>query len=164
MTTQPFNNNSYNNPYGNSLAQSPYGQVAYPTIGQPANVNLPYRPNDQYNPYVPQHKTLGGRIIEKDDEVTPNEVPMDGSIYLFPKSDYSCIQAKQWRNDGSGLDTIVYVPLMSDEQNVQEPSMVQQILERLDRIENTLNKQNRPQNNQPRKNQNGSYQKRHKEE
>lgn len=52
------------------------------------------------NPYTMQQPTQNvsamnvvGRIVEDEKEILPNERPMDGSMGLFPKSDYSCIYA-----------------------------------------------------------------------
>lgn len=161
------NNQPLYNP-SNNYGIAPYGQVSYPQI-QPTAQQYPAPYGQPMNrPFVPMTQNqLGGRMIEKENEVTPNEVPMDGSIYLFPMADYSCIYAKQWRNDGSGVDTITYVPLVSDVEQVnsqENANAVQEILTRLDGIEQALQQQNRPRNNQSRKNQNGSYHKRNEEE
>lgn len=57
--------------------------------------------NNFQRPSVPS--MLPGRQVANADEITPQEVPMDGSVSLFPQQDYSAIYAKtrakvnQWR-------------------------------------------------------------------
>ena len=52
---------------------------------------------------------LAGRVVQNEQEITPQEVAMDGSISLFPLGDYSCIIAKQWNSDGT-IKTLRFVP------------------------------------------------------
>lgn len=76
----------------------------------------------------------------------PNEVPMDGSVSLFPTADYSCVYAKAWNANGM-IDTVKYVPEKPETQPpVQSQDVLTAILARLDNIERTLNKRNKPYN------------------
>lgn len=83
---------------------------------------------------------LSGRIIQQLNEITPQEVPMDGSVSLFPQNDYSCIYAKAWNSQG-GIDTVKYVPEKIDHPNDQNGDQWNAIFNRLDRIEQMLNNQ-----------------------
>lgn len=67
-------------------------------------------PQQPQNMYFSQRPTsIPGRTINDPGEVTPQEVPMDGSVSLFPKNDYSCIYAKTWNKDGT-IATIRFIP------------------------------------------------------
>lgn len=120
--------NPYNQQYTNPYQQQPDAQQMQPNYQQTA---------------MPQQiKGINGRVIGNVNEVTPNEVPMDGNVSLFPMSDYSCIYAKMWNTDGT-IQTIKFIPVV---ENVQEAQQTQQltdvhynnILERLDKIEQML--------------------------
>lgn len=52
---------------------------------------------------------IPGRVINNETEITPNEVPMDGRMSVFPKNDYSSIIAKWWDSDGD-LRMVKFVP------------------------------------------------------
>lgn len=92
---------------------------------------------------------IPGRLVANADEITPQEVPMDGSVSLFPQNDYSCIYAKQWTKDGN-IQTVRYVP----EQPVVQADQKTPLEEHLDRIEEKLEaldkKLNRQKNYQKR--------------
>ena len=84
-----------------------------------------------YNqPFAP--RTIPGRIVRSEGEITPNEVPMDGSVSLFPAADYSCITAKSWQPDGT-IATVRYVPEAAPKEDPLAP-----IVARLDAIEKRL--------------------------
>lgn len=93
-------------------------------------VPQPYSPA-YYNPSVPsslypqvqtparpatyqQPNYISSRLIKSLDEITPQEVPMDGSVSLFPMEDYSCVYAKAWNRDGT-IRTVKYVPEKQEE-------------------------------------------------
>lgn len=50
-----------------------------------------------------------GRVVETDTDIKPNEVPMDGTVVLFPKSDFSCVYGKTWTQDGL-LKSMKFIP------------------------------------------------------
>lgn len=84
----------YTNPYNQQTGRSPMGDNRM----QPGPMNnwRPYEPEPQPQ-YVP---LAGGRWVDSPDEILPKEVPMDGQIYFFPQTDYQCIYAKIWTQDG----------------------------------------------------------------
>lgn len=106
-------------PNGANQSFNPY-QPAYPTYlpqavsvpGQTA-VQLPYiqQPQIRQSQPIPTQQivNLAGRVVQNEQEITPQEVAMDGSISLFPLGDYSCIIAKQWNSDGT-IKTLRFVP------------------------------------------------------
>ena len=51
--------------------------------------------------------TLRGRIVNSIDDVTANDVPMDGSCAVFIKSDYTEIYTRAWQPNGL-ITTNVY--------------------------------------------------------
>lgn len=89
-------------------------------------------PKQQIRPMLP------GRKISSIEEVSPNEIPMDGQPIIFPCHDWNTIYAKAWNQDGT-METVKYVPETSN----QYDYILNSILERLDRIESML------QNRQP---------------
>lgn len=93
-------------------------------------------------PYIP------GRMINSIEEVMPNEVPMDGNISLFVKNDYSSIYAKAWNSDG----TITTVRFVREDNSERKDEPFAKIMERLDNIEKSINKnQNRGNYQKPKK-------------
>lgn len=89
----------------------------------------PYQNNYQ-NPYqmssFPQSTTrpvfppFPGRVVPSMDQITPGEVPTDGSVGWFPLQDGSAVIAKQWQQDGS-ISTTRYVPEATPAAPTQDP-------------------------------------------
>lgn len=121
----------------------------YPMMQQPTlPMNAVY--NAQAKPQTPPSKPLTGRVVNDHSEITPNEVVMDGSVSLFPQSDYSCIFAKQWGPDGT-IQTVRYIPEVVEPESVEDAQgnsvNLINIMERLDDIETLLKQRNKPYNN-----------------
>ena len=87
------------------------------------------------------------------EEILPQEVPMDGSVSLFPQNDYSCIYAKTWTKEGT-IATMKFVP--EQPQNGEpKKSPLEERLDRIDQQLESLNKKlNKPRNFQKRSNPN----------
>lgn len=99
----------------------------YPTPANPYTLNNNFAPGASYAPQTggymagnqtPNHyqnqqlnrfQSIPGRAVKNLDEITPQEVPMDGSVSLFPQNDYSAIYAKTWTKDGT-IATVKFVP------------------------------------------------------
>lgn len=111
--------------YGNGYIQPMYG-------------NQGYQPSYQQT-QTPMSSYLAGRIVNKESDITPNEVPMDGSLGVFPKSDGSSIIVKTWNPNGT-INTIEYTPVQDSEPEDEEQKSAPytEIIERLDRIEETV--------------------------
>lgn len=80
--------------------------------------------------------TLCGRIVNSPNEITPNEVPMNGGVGIFPQMDGTCIYAKAWTNDGC-IKTQRYVLEEAVEPD-KNPSEFAQVMTRLDKLEEML--------------------------
>lgn len=83
--------------YGRNMNQNSFG---YPSLSAFSNT-LP---------------TIHGRKVNGIEDIMPNEIPMDGTVSLFPKSDFSCIFAKQWNSDGT-ISTVTFVPYSTNAQS-----------------------------------------------
>lgn len=80
---------------------------------------------------------LSGKVIRDISEVTPQDVPMNGQVSIFPTADGSSIYLKTW--DGNGrIQTVRYIP---EQQTPSEPVVdpLDDIRQQLDRIEKQLN-------------------------
>lgn len=70
-----------------------FGQVQPPTIPGPTTMNQPVQQQ--------QLTFVQGRVVESEGDIKPNEIPMDGSVTFFPKSDYSVVFGKTWTENGT---------------------------------------------------------------
>ena len=105
--------------------------------------------NNFQRPVMPA--MIPGRLVSNADEITPQEVPMDGSVSLFPQNDYSCIYAKTWTKEGT-IATLKFVP--EQPQNTeQQKSPLEMRLDSIDQRLAALDKKlNKPRNFQKRNN------------
>ena len=105
--------------------------------------------NNFQRPSIPA--MIPGRPVANADEITPQEVPMDGSVSLFPQQDYSCIYAKTWTKEGT-IATMKFVPEQPQAQE-QQKSPLEIRLDSIDQQLEALNKRlNKPRNFQKRSN------------
>lgn len=119
-----INQNYPNNPYG---AQMPYPQ----SYGYNPYANMPPRftptvqpvqaPQPVQQPVMQQPAGLAGRFVQSAEQVVANDVPMDGSVAVFPKQDMSEIYAKQWNSDGT-IQTVVYRPVTTEQPKAADPA------------------------------------------
>lgn len=65
-------------------------------------------------PHMPQ---FIGRWVNTFDEITPQDVPMNGSMCFFPQLDGSCIYAMVWSNDGK-IVPYRFVPEKNEQQSI----------------------------------------------
>lgn len=56
---------------------------------------------------------LNGKMVDVVDQITANDVPMDGSVVIFPKKDMSEIYLKSWTPNGT-IATVVFKPVLED--------------------------------------------------
>ena len=82
----------------------------------------------------------------------PNDVIMDGSISLFPLSDYSAIIAKQWNANGT-ISTIKYIPITDSSEESDTNELAKMINQRFDDLEKKISerKYNGNRNNNSKK-------------
>lgn len=141
--------------YPSASPSMPYGQVQNPYIPTPS-----YQPstvpslnqNSQMNQIRPQG--ILGRMIANPNEITPQEIPMDGSISMFPMQDGSAVYGKFWDSNGQ-IKTIRFVPENVEQTASDDPFAA--INARFDALENLIRSQ-RPNHkgNYRKNNQNGS--------
>lgn len=106
--------NSYQpmqNPYMAQMGQYQQGAQMFPAQAQNSNL-------------IQQPQGLIGKMVNDVSMVSPNDVPMDGNIAIFPKNDMSEIYCKQWKQDGT-IRTVVYKPVL--EQNQSETTNIPQM-------------------------------------
>lgn len=91
-----------------------YNQNPYP-------INPNYQTQNQYQGFQPvqqaqtfNNQLINGKIITKLEDITANDVPMDGSEAIFPLADKSKIYIKQWNANGT-ISTVEYLPQISNE-------------------------------------------------
>lgn len=133
------------NPY---LSNSGGGYMTNMTGYQQQNPRYPVFNNFQHSVMIP------GRLVNNLDEITPQEVPMDGSVSLFPQNDYSAIYAKTWTKDGT-IATVKYVPEQPQAATPQKSPIeerLDKIDQRFDRLEKMLSDRHKPRKpyNKPR--------------
>lgn len=98
-----------------------------------------------------QPQGLIGKVVNDVSMVSPNDVPMDGNVAIFPKNDMSEIYCKQWKQDGT-IQTVVYKPILGDSPqdgtsmpqmnfdalNEDVRALREEISERFDRLEKSM--------------------------
>lgn len=94
-------------------------------------------PRNQMNSVIP------GRVVNSLDDIMPDEVPMDGSLAVFPQVDLNRIYAKGWTDNG--IVTVCYVPEQRLTEQASRPVTIpeafqKEIFARLDAIEAALPK------------------------
>lgn len=62
------------------------------------------------------------KIVNRLEDITPNDVPMDGTSGIFPLSDNSAIYVKSWNTDGT-IKTIKYIPEIIESEPQEKPQM-----------------------------------------
>ena len=77
--------------------------------------------NQQQSIQPQQQVGLNGKVVQAVEQITANDVPMDGSVAVFPKQDMSEIYTKSWNADGT-IRTIVYKPYTVSQPNAANSS------------------------------------------
>lgn len=135
-----------NNGYGQQIPmQNPYQQrmdflQSYQQSLQPTQMS---GTNQQIS------NGINGKIVPSVEIITANDVPMDGSVAVFPKQDMSEIYVKYWENNGT-IRTIIFKPTL--EQNASNLSQTDEkpkfdlseasttaFMERFDSLEKQIN-------------------------
>lgn len=133
--------NTFNNQWG---FQNGYG-YPQPQPQQPYQMPMPQPPQPPREPIPQPPKTpqITGRYVNNPNEIVAQEVPMDGSVGIFPQMDFSCIYAKAWNSDGT-IQTVKFVPEPNTEMIVPADNSAADILDninkRLGKIEKLLYK------------------------
>lgn len=112
---QPYNQQTMYGQY-NSYYPYQYQQPRYdPQQNQPLF-------NQQQSIQPQQQAGLNGKVVQAVEQITANDVPMDGSVAVFPKQDMSEIYTKSWNADGT-IRTIVYKPYTASQPDVANSSV-----------------------------------------
>ena len=129
-----------NNPFYSSAGFTPMTGTSY----VPQNGGYTTPSQTYQNPYVQQpnrFQSIPGRLVNNLDEITPQEVPMDGSVSLFPQQDYSAIYAKTWTKDGT-IATMKFIP--EKQETAPTPNLLEEKINKIDKrissLENRMNK------------------------
>lgn len=102
--------NPYQMPQVNSYApQYQQYQQAYNPMQNIQRFQQPQQPEQI-------QQGIFGKVVQSQDSIVANDVPMNGSVAFFPKSDLSEIYAKQWSADGT-ISTMVFKPIQNDNPN-----------------------------------------------
>ena len=102
--------NPYQMPQVNSYApQYQQYQQAYNPMQNIQRFQQPQQPEQM-------QQGIFGKVVQSQDSIVANDVPMNGSVAFFPKSDLSEIYAKQWSADGT-ISTMVFKPIQNDNPN-----------------------------------------------
>lgn len=99
--------NPYQMPQVNSYV--PQYQQAYNPMQNIQRFQQPQQPEQI-------QQGIFGKVVQSQDSIVANDVPMNGSVAFFPKSDLSEIYAKQWSADGT-ISTMVFKPIQNDNPN-----------------------------------------------
>lgn len=100
--------NPYQMPQVNSYV--PQYQSYQPAYNPMQNIQRFQQPQQQEQ----MQQGIFGKVVQSQDSIVANDVPMNGSVAFFPKSDLSEIYAKQWSADGT-ISTMVFKPGKKDE-------------------------------------------------
>jgi len=82
-------------------------------------MNLPNYYQQNYNPYqyyqqpqqYHQPTVLNGKVVDRMDDISANDVHMDGSVAVFPKRDMSEVYIKRWTANGE-ITTVRFCPIL----------------------------------------------------
>lgn len=143
---------SQNPAYGMSPSYEQMQNARFQTMG--GHQSASYGGYSQPAPPPTVRSYIYGRPVGTPNAITPQEVPMDGTIALFPMQDLSCVYAKTWGADGT-IKTMRFVPEpVNDPQNEGQTESSMDALfaslnQRLDKIEKMLTR--KPYHNKPKK-------------
>lgn len=112
-------NNQYQMNFANPNMQPQYDRMAQ-LQNYNQNLQQQFAPTPQQNNAVfsqPVPVGLNGKFIQTVENITANDVPMDGSVALFPMNDMSRVLAKAWQSDGT-IKTVIYEPIQEQGTNM----------------------------------------------
>lgn len=112
----------------------PYGQTQMPYVPTPTYQPVSQPTNQQ------RSRDILGHMITNPNEITPQEIPMDGSISLFPMQDGSAVYGKYWDNNGQ-LKTMRFIPENVEQPQQETDPVVAAMNERFDTLEKLIRDQ-----------------------
>lgn len=131
---QPYPNPNYFNQY-----QQPMPNPYMDRMAQLQQYQQSLQPTQM--PVANQQMNVIGKIVDSVDVVKATDVPMDGSMYYFPKADGTEIFGKQWLPNGT---TVIKTFLPQNEEPISEEQSgnndkINVILEKMDLLEEMTN-------------------------
>ena len=129
--------------YNTPMSYQQYGNYN-PYIQQQRGYQQQEIPVQQYQP-VQQQIGINGKVIQTVENITANDVPMDGSVAFFPKNDLSEIYTKKWNSDGK-ICTVLFKPILNNKstetvENSEINStekLTKTVMERFDELEKRI--------------------------
>ena len=101
------------NNYG-QMMQNPYFDRMEQLQQYQQNLQQPVVPTQMSG--ANQQMNVIGKIVDSIDVVKATDVPMDGSMYYFPKADGTEIFGKQWLSNGK-TRILTFKPVLDDNHN-----------------------------------------------
>lgn len=99
--------------------------------------------NRYQNPFSSQINVpvIPGKMVMNENAITPQDIPMDGNVSLFPQADWKCIWAKWWNSNGM-ICTCKFVPEETNAitEKAEENLTIQDLKKQLDKIERMIEK------------------------
>lgn len=121
---------------GYNGTRSPMSSTAQ-TMQQPVYAPPP-KPSPAPVLRTPIYPPINGRTITTEQEITPRDIPMDGSVTYFPLADFSAIIGKYWDDTGT-LRKMCFVRTDESNQNGSENGVtLDMVLAKLEEIETKL--------------------------
>lgn len=108
--------------------------------------------SQMYNrePQRPQSQLIPARMVFGFDDFVPNEVPSDGTPACFLQNDLSCIYLRGMNKQGT-IDVVRYVPEKIEPPKENQNDTQADVIARLERIEQMLERNNKPSYYGPKK-------------
>lgn len=72
----------------------------------------------------PRPTYLPGRVVNSPDDIRASEIPMDGTVAVFPASDYSYVVLKAWNSNGS-IQTEIYQHVNPNAEKQEDPKFAE---------------------------------------
>lgn len=98
----------------------------------PQNMSM----NTAQQPQV-QFLGLNGKFVQSAENITANDVPMDGSIAFFPKQDMTEVYVRAWQGDGT-IKNVIFRPVEPIVNNQPDNSALEQEKSKYGEISNIL--------------------------
>lgn len=123
-------------------------QYNYPVFN-PYNPMQQFVPQQQFQQQIPyqqvqqQQVGLQGKIVESSDVVKGIDIPMDGTVYYFPKADGSEVYSKRWLSNGTTEQIVYKKEVVESDSDKPNPFMekLNGIEEKIVALEELLSKQ-----------------------
>lgn len=103
------------------------------------STTIPNTFRQQTMPQPQTQQSIRGRFVENPQSITPQDVPMDGSIGVYPVKDCSAIYLKAWQQDGT-IKTVKYIPEETVPEIKRKVTSLEDLEERVKKLEASIRK------------------------